>query len=92
MCDIGRKVAESNRYAAERGWGIDAMARNPNRMQEATDLLMGKFQQGASVVISYTQGSTVITLVTNLNNSDLTPVNQTNTSVVNVYHSIHSKT
>ena len=37
------------------------MSRNPNRMQEATDRLMGQFQQAASVPVTYTQGTTIIT-------------------------------
>jgi hypothetical protein len=36
------------------------MTRNQNRMQEATDRLMEKFQRSAAVVITYTRGSTVI--------------------------------
>jgi hypothetical protein len=40
------------------------MARNPNRMQEATDRLMGKFQQTAGVVVTYTKGSLVLSNVT----------------------------
>lgn len=36
------------------------MARNPNRMQEATDLLMGKFKAVAAVTISYRRGATTI--------------------------------
>jgi hypothetical protein len=60
VCGIPEKVADANQYAAEHGWGM-TMSRNPNRMQEATDRLMEKFQQTAAVVISYTNGSTVIT-------------------------------
>lgn len=36
------------------------MARNPNRMQEAVDILMGRFQQSASVVVTYSDGSVTI--------------------------------
>lgn len=36
------------------------MARNPNRMQEATDRLMGRMQQSASVLVTYCDGATTI--------------------------------
>jgi hypothetical protein len=36
------------------------MSRNPNRMQEATDLLMGKMKSGASILIQYQDGAFVI--------------------------------
>ena len=36
------------------------MARNPNRMQEATDRLMSSFQDHASILVAYSRGSTII--------------------------------
>jgi len=37
------------------------MTRNPNRMQEAVDRLMGKFQKSAAVIVSYSRGAMIIT-------------------------------
>ena len=36
------------------------MTRNPNRMQEAVTTLMNRFQTSASVLVTYTQGATVL--------------------------------
>lgn len=37
------------------------MARNPNRMQEAVSKVAGTFKTSASILVTYTQDSTVIT-------------------------------
>ena len=40
------------------------MTRNPNRMQEAVDLLQSKFAVNAGVVVSYSRGAVVLTGIT----------------------------
>lgn len=63
------------------------MVRNPNRMQEATDRLMGRFQLNASILVSYSRGTTIISGISATKGS--TPFQLFDGPVMTAYESTH---